>query len=150
MQNVCEMQRNAAKIARDSTAGSFPQKSLACRYSQGVWRLSPFKDCVKFAALGTAGGKKKGVFALRTSRPDNPLLLQRFVFLCECFNLSLLVAVSFPTPRGDTDGDHNKSNETVTFVACVTCFSTLVKRPSNRATSVFRPSIKTDKNQKIN
>ena len=48
----------------------------------------------------------------------------------------------FPTPSRDTDGDDNKSSESVCDV-CRVCdlLSTPVKRPSNRATLVFRPSI---------
>ena len=58
MQNICEMKRNEAKIARAILAKHFSQNPFSSRYHQGWRGLSPFKDCVEIAALGTAGGKK--------------------------------------------------------------------------------------------
>ena len=53
--------RNEAKwseIARATLAKHFSQKLIPSRYHHGWRGLSPFKDCVKIAALGTAGDKK--------------------------------------------------------------------------------------------
>ena len=43
-------------------------------------------------------------------------LLECFYFSCECFDSSLLVAVSFAAPRGDAYGDDNQGDEPIRYI----------------------------------
>ena len=59
MQNVCEMKRNEAKLQGQLLLNISRKGPFSSRYHQGWIGLSPLLKCLKIAALGTAGGRKK-------------------------------------------------------------------------------------------